>query len=140
MIQALRRHGFHTIEADHVDGLCTEEDGRPLIPVFRFSGANKDEVAALQTRLTDLVIRYYEASGLPDDDEPDTRLVVSSFDRGVDREVEFEFELLFDGASALAKLPCEFFDSHGRKIRKRYCAKVDRFTAFLERIPHVHSA
>lgn len=126
LIRALTGLGFDAtaIEANFADG-----DDSPRIPVFRFSGAKS------QGRLTGLVLKYYDESDDLDDQARDTRLLIRDRD-SIDRKIEFDFELSFDGAGTLALLPRELFcdtPDLGRTIEQRYYAKLARFADFLER-------
>lgn len=124
LILALQGLGF---DAAAVDADFAHGDDSPRIPVFRFSGAKS------QGRLTGLILKYYEDSADLDDQARDTRLLVRD---SIDRKIEFDFELSFDGAGTLALLPREIFGDTpglGRTIEQRYYAKIGRFAEFLER-------
>lgn len=139
LVTALAKHGFQAnpVHADFCDGDDDDDDDgkdtRPCIPVFRFSGEGH------QQRLTDLLLEFYDSTEVPrGGHEPDTKLRVDAFDHTVDSELEFDFELQFNGAESIATLPRELFEltpKLGRSIKKRYCAKLSRFADFLENRP-----
>ncbi|MES2668234.1 MAG: hypothetical protein V4644_00900 [Patescibacteria group bacterium] len=124
LIAALALHGFI---AEAVDIGSCDDESRPCIPLFRFSGGED------RKRLTNLVLEFYDSTQIPDK-QRDTTLNVERFDRTVDGELEFDYQLSFDGFSTLALLPREIFDltpDLGRSISERYFAKLTRFTDFL---------
>lgn len=139
LISALARHGFDA-EANTA-GFC-DDDALPCIHIFRFTAEDEDVLKADSTRLTELVIRYYGETVIPEDKDRDTVLVVQDFDDDVDRnlELEFGYELSFQGLDVLRDavlMPKEIFhltQADGRSIEERYRAKLQRFTEFLDRI------
>ena len=100
----------------------------PCIRVFKFQGEGE------HTRLTELVLEFYESTEVPRLGR-DTQLRVNAFDKTVDGELEFDYELSFDGLETLVLMPREIFEIHPdskRSIEERYFAKIERFADFLE--------
>lgn len=142
LIAALQRHGF-SAEAD-ASGFC-DDDALPCIHVFCFTAKDEEILGRDRARLTELVIRYYEETVVPEDKDRDTKLVVQDFDDDIDRNLEFEFgyKLSFQGLNVLRDavlMPKEIFHltpDDGRSIEERYRAKLHRFTIFLNSIDPV---
>lgn len=137
LVCALERHGF-TVEAER-PRFCDGFPDMPCIPTFMMQGNDDD-----QARLTDLIIRFYSDRPMPEDALPDTKLTIGpntkdikiepAFDQDIERELEFDFELTFDGAHFVAQMPIELFkltDDLGRTIEQRYYRKIDRFADYL---------
>lgn len=131
LVRALERHGFQATPQEA--GFCGGDVPGPCIPVFRFVGDEQE-----QQRLTELVIEFYNSTTIPEQvpRDRDTRLrVEEAFDKTVDGELEFDYELSFDGLEVLVLMPREIFDIHPnqkRSIEDRYRAKIERFADFLE--------
>jgi hypothetical protein len=126
LVEALRRHGFDATLEDA--GFCDGDVSAPCIRVFKFRGEGE------HTRLTELVLEFYESTEVPRFDR-DTQLRVNAFDKTVDGELEFDYELSFDGLETLVLMPREIFEIHPdskRSIEERYFAKIERFADFLE--------
>lgn len=139
LITALCRHGF-SAESDMTE-FCND-DSLPCIHVFCFTAKDEEVLMKDRARLTELVIRYYEETVVPEDKDRDTHLVVQDFDHDIDRNLEFEFgyKLSFQGLNVLRDavlMPKEIFQltpDDGRSIEERYRAKLRRFTDFLNHL------
>lgn len=129
LVRALGLHGFEATPQEA--GFCEGDVPGPCIPVFRFKGGAEE-----QQRLNELMIEFYDSTAIPEvHRDRDTRLRVEAFDRTVDGELEFDYELSFDGLEVLVLMPREIFDIHPnqkRSIEDRYYAKIERFADFLE--------
>ncbi|HYE23405.1 MAG TPA: hypothetical protein VEA92_03110 [Candidatus Paceibacterota bacterium] len=135
LVQALARHGFiaSVIKPDFCDDAS---DPRPCIPAFKMKGGKEE-----QERLTNLVIAFYEDHPVPaDDNKSDTQLMVEALDddEGLDRELEFEYELGFNDTESIVGLPYELFEhvaGLGGSIEDRRQRKMGRFADFLLQHP-----
>jgi len=142
LVSGLQRLGFD-VSAER-PWICKDQDNRPCIPVFCMKGGDES-----QEKLMELIFGFYESVELsPAEMQPDTTLLVRardelsgapyrSFDRTVDRELEFEYALTFGGAETLVLMPVEIFDATpdmGRTIEQRYFGKLERLNDYIDTI------
>lgn len=122
LVRQLRRHGFN-VQRCAKGGV--DESGAIRTPILTLRGGLEEA-----TRLTDLVISFYDHDGPPNAD-----VELRVFDQDLDSSFEFDFRGA--GSEVLVLLPRELIPPGSREqIVRRYRREFAKFERFLrERAP-----